>query len=79
LEARPGAVGIHPRFRAWAERLRAKARLDNIVFSKEIDVMTELYNIVAANPAAVLAGYNMASIDTLATQDAALRCGLKSL
>jgi len=49
------------------------------VFSKEIDVMTELHNIVATNPTAVLAGYNMACIDTLATQDAALRCGVKSL
>jgi len=65
--------------RAWAEQLRAKARKNNIVFSKEIDVMNELYNIVAANPTAVLAGYNMPSIDTLATQDAALRCGAKSL
>ena len=79
MAARPGAVDIHPRIRVWAERLRAKVRLDSIAFSKEIDVMTELYNIVAANPAAVLAGYNIASIDTLTTQDAALRCGVKSL
>jgi len=79
LAARPGAVSINPRFRAWAEQLRAKACIDNIVFSKEIDVMTELNNIIAGNPAAVLAGYNMAYIDALATQDAALRCGVKSL
>jgi len=32
-----------------------------------------------ADPAAILVGYNMATIDTLATKDAALRCGVKSL
>jgi len=41
--------------------------------------MTEFHDMVAANPAAILAGYNMSCINTLATQDAALRCGVKSL
>jgi len=75
VEARPGALSIHPKFRGWPERTRAKAS----VLSKEQDVLIELSNIVAADPDAVLLGYNTAGLDTLAMRDAALRCETTSL
>jgi len=63
----------------WAAKLRAHALADNIVLSPESVVMPELLAIVAANPLAVLARYNMASIDSLSTKDAALRCEVQWL
>jgi len=47
--------------------------------SKEEDVLCELSTIIAADPKAVLIGYNVAGLDTLAIKDAALRCDAKSL
>ena len=42
-------------------------------------MLCELSTIIAADPAAVLIGYNMAGLDTLAIQDAAVHCDAKSL
>lgn len=63
----------------WVEKFRAQALEKNIVFSPEIEVMTELLNIVAGNPLPLLVGYNMGSIDALSTKDATLRCDVKWL
>ena len=63
----------------WAENVRAHALENNIVLSPESEVMPELLTIVAANPLSLLCGYNMASIDSLSTKDAALRCEVEWL
>jgi len=42
-------------------------------------MLCELNDIVAADPETVLMGYNMAGLDTLSIQDAALRCDVMSL
>ena len=79
MAPRQGAVGIVPALSVWAEKIRAQALATNMAFSPEIEVMTELLNIVAANPFSLLVGYNMATIDALSTKDAALRCNVKWL
>jgi len=79
MEARTDAISIYTKFRGWPEKLRAAAINSIIGLSKEKDMLCELSKFVAADQEAVLMGYNMAGLDTLSIQDAALRCGVKSL
>ena len=79
MQGRAGAISIHEKFRGWTEELREGATSRNIELSKEEDVLRELSTLITADPEAVLIGYNMAGLDTLAINDAVLRCGVKSL
>ena len=77
LEPRAGAISIHSKFREWPEKFREEAVGNNIVLSKELDVLCELNNVIAADSKAVLIGYNMAGLDALAVHDAAVRSGTR--